>query len=268
MLYLDFCYLTMIPKFFKRKFTLNDSVTYLCPTCNDFTLQLQPQKFHSEDTSGTKKMQASDDYYEPEYFSCVFSAVFICKNSKCKESVVCLGDGYVDFDEGVDSYGDYDRSYFNVYVPKVFMPTIHFFNIPEDCPESVKKPLIEAFSLTLKSPSSAANKVRAAIENLLTIFDVPETKIKEGKTTFLSLHNRIEKAKDYHPSLAELEKLFLAIKYLGNAGSHSLSNITVEDVFNAYEFINHILDEIYLPKQNLQALAQKIIDQKGPISNN
>lgn len=258
----------MTPKFFKKKFTLDDGVTYLCPTCSDFTLQLQPKKFHSEETSGTKKMQASDDYYEPEFYSFIFSAIFICKNSKCKESVVCLGDGYIDFDENIDPYGNYDRSYFNVYVPKVFMPTIHFFNIPENCPKNVKQPLIEAFSLTLKSPSSAANKVRAAIENLLTEFGVPDTTEKDGKKSFLSLHNRIEKAKEYQPTLGQLEKIFLAIKYLGNAGSHALSNISTDDVFNAYDFINHILDEIYLPKQNLHDLAQKIIDQKGPISHN
>lgn len=259
----------MTPKFFKKKFTLDDGVTYLFPTCSDFTLQLQPKKFHSEDTSGTKKMQASDDYYEPEFFSFVFSAIFICKNSKCKESVVCLGDGYVDFEENIDPYGNYDRSYFNVYVPKVFMPTIHFFNIPENCPETVKQPLIEAFSLTLNSPSSAANKVRAAIESLLTIFDVPKTAIKsDGSTRRLNLHERIEKAKNYEASLGQIEKIFLAIKYLGNAGSHELSNISTDDVFDAYDFINHILDEIYLPKQNLHDLAQKIIDQKGPIHNN
>ncbi|MCU4547376.1 DUF4145 domain-containing protein [Acinetobacter pittii] len=256
----------MIPKFFKRKFTLNDSVTYLCPTCNDFTLQLQPQKFHSEDTSGTKKMQASDDYYEPEYFSCVFSAVFICKNSKCKESVVCLGDGYVDFDEGVDSYGDYIRSYFDVYVPKVFMPTIHFFNIPENCPETVKIPLIEAFSITLLSPSSSANKVRVSIENLLTSFKIPKTTVnKKKKRVRLNLDARIEKAKGKHTVLGQLEDILHAIKWLGNAGSHSSSEIILDDVFDAYDLMEHILLELFQPKHELNKLAKAIRKRKGPI---
>ena len=65
--------------------------------------------------------------------------------------------------------------------------------------------------------------------------------------------------------LGELENILYALKWLGNAGSHANSEISVDDVFDAYEFMNHILNEIYEPKQKLEKLAKEIRKKKGPV---
>ena len=50
-----------------------------------------------------------------------------------------------------------------------------------------------------------------------------------------------------------------------NEGSHSSAEITLDDVFDAYELMQHILIELYQPKNELGKLAKAIRKRKGPI---
>ena len=249
---------------FKRPFKKTDDVIFPCPACGNHSLKLDETKFHSEDTAESKKMQESD-YWEPEWLASVFTTVFSCNNSHCKETVICSGTGYVDWEPEENEHGEFEQEYYCFHTPKIFIPAMHFFKIPDKCPDSVKNSLLEAFSLTLHSPSSAANKVRAAVENLLTEFGIPRITRKPGKNIRLPLDARIAKAKNHKAILGELENILYALKWLGNAGSHANSEISVDDVFDAYEFMNHILSEIYEPKQKLEKLAKEIRKQKGPV---
>ncbi len=59
--------------------------------------------------------------------------------------------------------------------------------------------------------------------------------------------------------------MLLAIKWLGNAGSHGHGKITIDDVMDSYELTEHILAEIFEPKiKKLKAIAKKINRKKGP----
>ncbi|WP_228143074.1 hypothetical protein [Acinetobacter sp. DSM 11652] len=170
-------------------------------------MKLINDKFFAEYTALSKKMQADDDYWEPEWLNSVFTTVLVCNNSDCAESVICSGIRSVDWElkpNEHNEHGEMEQQYCSFYLPKIFIPTIHFFNIPEKCPDSVNSLLIEAFSLTLQSPGSAANKVRAAIENLLTEYGVPRYSRKNGKNNRLTLDSRIAKAKDKNAVLGEL----------------------------------------------------------------
>jgi hypothetical protein len=63
-----------------------------------------------------------------------------------------------------------------------------------------------------------------------------------------------------------LKDLVLAIKWLGNAASHDgKSEVTVDDVMDSYELMEHILSEVYAPKlSKLKKLAKKVNRKKGP----
>ena len=250
---------------YKRYFKQTDNVTFPCPSCTNLSLKLNKDKFFAEDTASSKKMKADDDYWEPEWLTSVFTTVLICNNSDCAESVICSGIGSVDWEPEPNEHGEMEQQYYSYYLPKIFIPTIHFFNIPEKCPDNVKSLLIEAFSLTLQSPGSAANKVRAAIENILTEYGVPRYSRKNGKNNRLTLDSRIAKAKDKNVVLGELENILYAIKWLGNAGSHANSEILQDDVFDAYELMSHLLSELYHSKADINKLAKAIRKKKGPI---
>lgn len=62
-----------------------------------------------------------------------------------------------------------------------------------------------------------------------------------------------------------LKELFLAIKWLGNAGSHSNKEITIDDVLDAYEIMETVLKELFeYKKDTVKKLAKKIIKKQGP----
>ena len=254
---------------FKRPFTTDEGATFTCPTCRNFSLQLDKSKFHTSNSSSSRKMMKEDSYWEEEWISSIYTAIFVCQNSNCEEHVISSGTGFVS-EEPVftqdDRYTYTTTEYVCFYNPKFFQPTLQFFKIPDNCPEEIKNPLLEAFSITLLSPSSAANKVRVAIENLLTKFSIPKTTTnKHKKRVRLNLDARIEKAKTKNTVLGQLEDILYAIKWLGNAGSHSYSEITLDDVFDAYELMQHILIELYQPRNELGKLAKAIRKRRGPV---
>ena len=59
----------------------------------------------------------------------------------------------------------------------------------------------------------------------------------------------------------------MAVKWLGNAGSHSGTTVSAEDVLDAYELMEKLLAEVFNEEsKKLKALAKKIIENKGPSS--
>ncbi len=56
----------------------------------------------------------------------------------------------------------------------------------------------------------------------------------------------------------------MAIKWLGNAGSHCGDKMTFDDVFDGYDMLSFILDELYDNKhEHVKKLAKKINKKKG-----
>ncbi|TVT30412.1 DUF4145 domain-containing protein [Marinobacter vinifirmus] len=119
-----------------------------------------------------------------------------------------------------------------------------------------------SFSLLFSDPSSAANHVRIALENLLTELRIKRFNSSNGKRKYLNLHQRI----DLLPTKFDhVKELFYAVKWLGNAGSHSHQELTFDDVFDAYEIISQILEEVYDDRRKkVASMAKKINKRKGP----
>jgi hypothetical protein len=62
-----------------------------------------------------------------------------------------------------------------------------------------------------------------------------------------------------------IKDIFFAIKWLGNAGSHSHQELTSDDVLDAYELMEELLVEIFEKKrEKAKSLAKKINKKKGP----
>lgn len=45
---------------FKRPFTTDEGATFTCPTCGNFSLQLDKSKFHTSDSSSSRKMMKEE----------------------------------------------------------------------------------------------------------------------------------------------------------------------------------------------------------------
>lgn len=90
---------------------------------------------------------------------------------------------------------------------------------------------------------SAGNHLRAAAERLLDHLKEPKTKLgKSGKEKHLALHICIMSlaARD-----KELSASLLAVKWLGNVGSHS-DELSEEDMFDAFDIFEAVLDDLFI----------------------
>ena len=91
---------------------------------------------------------------------------------------------------------------------------------------------------------------------------VPKTTINNKKKRVkINLHNRIDKLAKQH---SELKELLLAIKWIGNEGSHPEKSLTKNNVIDLYEILEHVLSELFENKsKSILAKAKKINKAKG-----
>ncbi len=151
-----------------------------------------------------------------------------CDVEKCGEVVVASGSlKCVEYDSNNEFSDDF-------FYPISFHPTVHLFDIPQRTPEKVKNELINSFSLFWISPSACANAVRISIEKLMD-----ELGITGG-----SLHNRIKEFSRKKPENVEKAEILLAVKWIGNDGSHE-GGLMHSDLFTVYDFVENVLKELY-----------------------
>jgi hypothetical protein len=248
-------------KIFKLPFRLKNTPAWTCPTCGKGILKIKIGSFQKSELRRSRESQANDSW-EPEWIENVYSCLLICSEEKCKEAIASSGIGSVDWDIILDEKGEPDQVYEEYFLPKYFEPNLKLIQIPDKCPESVAILLNESFKLFFSSPSAATNSIRAAIEELLTELKIKRFVVKNGKRKFVTLHQRITLLPAKY---SQLKEMIIAIKWLGNAGSHGHGKITMDDVMDAYELTEHIIEEIYSPKtKKLKVIAKKVNKKKGP----
>ena len=234
---------------------------WMCPTCSKGFLKQKKDSLSSHELSSSR--DHSHDAWEPEWIKYTFSCQLVCSNDQCREVVICSGDGGVELDQFYDDDGYTREALQDFFVPKFFQPNLKLFELPSNCPDSISNPIEESFKLFFASPSAAANYVRKAIEQLLTEQKVKRYDRKGGKLTYVSLHRRIGLLPSKYE---EFKQVLMAIKWLGNAGSHDNSAVTQDDVLDSYEFVEHVINEIYASKKkDIVARAKKVNKSKGPI---
>jgi len=112
---------------------------------------------------------------------------------------------------------------------------------------------MESFSLFPLSSASTANRIRVSIEKLLDSFQITA----EG-----NLHQRIKSIKD-NPQLSHLENAMIALKWIGNEGSHAGKNLSIENIETAFLILEHVLYEIYEPEKSIHSIVNSVVTNKG-----
>lgn len=251
-----------------RSFTLDTAEVLICPTCKCKTLELQPDSIFETELSQSKAHSQLDDF-ELEWSSFIYNAQYKCLNTKCKEIVLSTGTSEYSMEPQFDWRGEYEGTYpEKYYTPKIYMPELNLFEIPEKTPREVTKLIKQAFAIFFQSYSAAMNKMRMALEELLTQHQVdkyPEVVNKNTKP--LSLHDRIVAAAKKNEKFKALEDYLYAIKVLGNAGSHDEDEIDFNDVADIFELVKVLLNELYSPKSDLLEKAKFIREKHSSLSN-
>ena len=248
-------------KLYKLPFTIKGVSRYQCPSCSKGLLKIKEDTFSQQET---KVSRGEHDHpgWDPEWITYIYSCLFECTNPGCKDVVSSCGKGSVEDEHGYDEDGQPDGGFEEYFKPEYFTPHLKFFNIPKGTPEGVENEINKSFSLLFNDPSSSANHIRVALENLLTHLKIKRFTTRNNKRHYLTLHNRIDLLpRKYH----HIKDIFIAVKWLGNAGSHSNHVVTLDDVFDSYELIIELLVEIFSNKRSkAKSLAKRINKKKGP----
>ncbi|MEQ8415656.1 MAG: DUF4145 domain-containing protein [Imperialibacter sp.] len=252
-------------KYWKElKFVKGDFPSVLCPTCSKGHLKLlSKENFYKEETSDSKAYQMQEHWYS-ELVEYRFSMILTCDYVKCKEIVACVGRGSNNTEFESDSFGNIVGQYYKQhYFPTYFLPPLNIIAVSNQYPIEVQKKLIESFSHFFSDLASCANKIRVCVETLMDSLKIKKYHITSGKRTKLDLHRRIL---DYKSKKPEVADHMLAIKWIGNSGSH-YDNLTKDDVLDAYILLNHSLDRIFINHEMaIKQLTKKINKRRAPLS--
>tara|TARA_R110002049_G_scaffold308924_1_gene514946 strand:- start:1501 stop:2265 length:765 start_codon:yes stop_codon:yes gene_type:complete len=242
----------------KKHFTETSKFNWNCPHCKSKSLEFLKDKFVTEETQESRNYRLKDDDWEVEWITLNVSGQLKCKN--CEELVFFLGignpqeNGY--YDQHLDDFVSEYETYFS---PTFVNPTIHLFEIPEVCPELVTDEIIASFKLYWCDLESCANKIRTSLERLMDEFKVKKYSIKNGKRTPIALHHRIEK----FPK-REITNILLAIKWIGNTGTHRSKNLETIDIVETYSLLEYALNKLYKDtEKEIKKIAKEINSRKG-----
>ncbi|MEL1243681.1 DUF4145 domain-containing protein [Flavobacterium sp. DGU11] len=248
----------------KYTFTVERLPEWICPTCKKGNLTGNKSNFIIHEDSASKTMLKERDW-EASWITGVFTGMIQCNNSKCMEFVAVIGDMSVE-EEHVydDKYDDVEYVAYEVLKPKIFIPPLQIFDLNDNLPPSINMYIREAFSLYHVDTSACANKIRIVVELLMDFYKIKKTIItSRRKRKRVTLHERIELFKEKFSSEGEL---LMAIKWIGNIGSHSIEPLTQDDILDGFEMLEHVLNKLFeMESKRIKSLGKTINKRKGPV---
>ena len=230
-----------------------------CPHCNGGKFLLNRDTFRLEEAIESIQHR-NHDAWEPEWIHGLFTAHLHCSNPNCREKAVVCGSyrvsDWLDPDTGQHDFEE-------VLEPDFICPSPDLFTVPKACPEDIKLEIRKAFSLYWSDLDAAGNRVRTVVELLLDHLKVRKRERKKnGKYRHLSLHDRIL---EFHPKNPDIGEKLLAIKWLGNIGSHG-NGLSKDDLIDDFEMIQFVFEELFeRTRERLSTMAKRIIRKKGSI---
>jgi hypothetical protein len=194
----------------------------------------------------------TDENWDPDWIQYTFTVWGECRQPSCKQRFAISGTGGVGpeyNDNGEMEWDDY-------FLPAACNPMPMIIELPKKCPDEVQRELLCAFSLFWAQREACAGRIRVALELLMDHVGVPRKKADaQGNSRLLDLHARIDL---YSSSASEAGAQLMALKWLGNAGSHG-EKVSETDLLDAFEILEHTLVEIIDKRsENVMLLAKKL----------
>ena len=243
---------------FTLKFSAEQTTAlWPCPTCRTGHLFLAMKTVHLQETASSAAWRGHDDW-EPEWITERFVAIAVCDT--CGEPVSIAGET----EHQPTQY--YEEQYQTIVTPHFVRPAPIIVPRPKGLPDALEKIIAVAEGLFWSNSGASGNAIRSTIEELLTEQGIRRFATnKRHKRVPVSLHSRIvEFGKKKEQGLADK---MLAVKWIGNAGSHARTSLTAADLFDGFDLLHHVLEEVYAQEtKRLVKLAKHITKAKGPLS--
>jgi len=207
-----------------------------------------------------KTRNTSDQEYHPTRATGRFVCLLLCR--KCGES--CAVSGNYDTGQDGNENGTYE---YECGHPTSITPPPPMIVIPRACPAPVRSEVIAAFALYWNDLAASLNRIRNALELVLDGLKIPKSSLnkKKKKRYRVSLHQRIERLEKKRPKLKDICERMMAVKHLGNAGSHPGVIVKADDVFDGFDILERVLQDMYSKHPGELARAVKQINRRrGP----
>jgi hypothetical protein len=244
-------------------FTLSSPPNWRCARCGGGPLRFSAKEFQFRDNAATIQ-SAREIWFEPDMAVQRFAGFAQCPNSSCADCVLVSGYTRNDLEPDMDP-GQYGEVLVCYMWPTQVVPSPPLFDIPAGCPEGIADAIRRAFDLYWTDASAASNAIRVAIEDLMTHFKVPRTSTSKGKRMPIALHHRIDHHfRTAHPDEADT---LLAIKWIGNAGSHQPGPLDRSAVEDALDLLDHVLHDLFVSKaqaKRIKRIAKAVNTRKAP----
>ncbi len=242
---------------YKKSFMQDNIPNWRCSICQNSNLQIEKDKFLYGENHNVKILSESEKLDLLETDTLKYTTFLKCQNKDCQEVTISSGSGFVKEEFYDTSKGAY-YLLVKYFTPKFFYPPLHIFKIPKDTPEDVSEAIISSFSFVFSNQSAAASQIRTALECLLSCLKVYSVNKRDKRQ---SLHSRIESLPDKYQKIKDI---CLAIKWLGNAGSHCDDKMSFDDVFDGYDMLSFVLEDLYDNKHaHVEEIAKNINEKKG-----
>lgn len=235
----------------RKRFSDKPDESYLCGRCKKGHLVPVADSFELVEPAFSKDAHGHEAW-DPDWIEYRFSFRCECSFKPCSDVAFVSGSGFVD--QRYNWNGE--PEYYNGFKICSFFPAPYLFAIPDVLPEQVLEALERSFALYWVDTSAAANALRASLEFVLDELRIPRSqKRRDGSDYRLVLQQRIEAAEKQKPDMKEL---FLALKDVGNLGSHG-GDVTDGDYSDAVEIFAHVLTSLFQnDAQRIKELAQKL----------
>lgn len=251
-------------KWLNSAFKKDSKISWPCPNCYNQSLKLLKDVIIEEESADSQGARDSPDW-GPEFIQNRFAAALKC--STCKEAIAVVGHSHLE-PEMIFESGDTRpvETWFTWYFPTFFEPPLHIFELKDLYPENIREALLKSFKLFWCDSASCANRIRTTLELLMDQQGINKSFLtRRGKRKRYTLHERIEL---YKVKNKEVAGFLLAIKWIGNSGSH-VGDVTREDILDAYNLLEHSLNTLYDNRQvKLKKISKEINSRKGTRKRN
>jgi hypothetical protein len=147
---------------------------------------------------------------------------------------------------------DGQDSYYETCTPTYFNPALPMLRLPRGCTGTIASELTKAWAVYWSDPGACVNHLRTSIERLMDHLGIPKS----------TLHKSIEAYRQKEPDLSDS---LMAIKWLGNSGSHGDAALTNEDVLDALPLLEHVLGEVFeMRTAERRRLRDKLLEKHVP----
>ncbi|TIP27037.1 MAG: DUF4145 domain-containing protein [Mesorhizobium sp.] len=233
----------------REKYDKNGFAAFPCPKCGTGKLRRVKDR--------TFEQWKSEADADPTYTEGKFACFLECTAGHCKAVAVMSGLAVSVYEPYIDPDGKQQMDENIYFHPRNMLPGAQVIAVPNKTPKAVAAEISKSFGLIWTDRSSAANKLRNAVEEILVDHGVPKLTIKGG---FIPLAKRLEEAEKkqmlHHDTL-------VALKDVGNTGSHE-TELPLKDLLDAYDILEDALEDIYGGRRaRLQGIRDRLTKKKG-----